>query len=818
MRHLHILPVLGLLLSIQSAAWAAPSMWDAAAQGDVAQVKQAMLLKGDVNATEPVTGRTLLIAAVTSTNVEMVKELLDAGAGINAMDARGRTALYAAAWANRPAMVRLLLDRGADPNRYSHPAHPPLTAACVQDDLEMARWMLKAGADPNAASPVGWTPMHEMAFQNKVKAIAFLVEAGAQVSPCTRFGETPLMIATGNGADDAVTALLKAGANVNESNLDSSTLTRALRFGHFSTALLLVEAGYDLKQKTTFDGPPLTYALAAGQLDLARHMIERGAEMPKYDSGVREATLKGHTDCVKWAMQQGATFTSYDWDDLEPKLLAKSDAKTYAWLVRELLAHPPVNAGGLAQPVNMTEAGVQLVEAASAGDAAKVKELLAAGENKNTPGLTIATSYALQEGRIDVLRVLQPVQQKAATTERNRQRHQSALVEACQKGDVLKVKQYLSEGVPASQSKSSSGQSPIFAAVRGGHVEIVQSLLDAGASPRDDTGFMQMSPLSVASKYGKAEVTRVLLERGANPNQLCEGELYSPLHVAADAGHRDVVQALLGHADTDVNLPSVRHTTALMVAAKNGRVEIVQLLLDHGAKADLRNDDGKSAMDFAQVEHQDAVVQMLAKATGETVTASPTSDQGTPLITGLTMPPPERVRELLAKGVDPNKPGPASMPTTGPVYPLQVPIYMGEITKDRLDIIRMLLNAGANPNVPEGVLAHVAGNTEEGREVVRLLVKAGADINRGDPIQFHGATPLAVAAVLGDVDHVKLLLELGADPTKLNDVGKDAITLAKESQYINGLKKSRIVEQLQKAVTQWRAKHGQTRKAKDGGQ
>ena len=64
---------------------------------------------------------------------------------------------------------------------------------------------------------------------------------------------------------------------------------------------------------------------------------------------------------------------------------------------------------------------------------------------------------------------------------------------------------------------------------------------------------------------------------------------------------------------------------------------------------------------------------------------------------------------------------------------------------------------------PQGeTILELALNYHQDKEVVRCLVGHGADVNQKDAF---GRTALHTAADRNDVPQVKLLLELGADPT-----------------------------------------------------
>jgi tankyrase len=87
-----------------------------------------------------------------------------------------------------------------------------------------------------------------------------------------------------------------------------------------------------------------------------------------------------------------------------------------------------------------------------------------------------------------------------------------------------------------------------------------------------------------------------------------------PLHNAASFGHAEVVQLLLNH-HSDVNALDNWNFSPLAEAASKGKVDvclsknsklsflkiisIYTVLLQHGADPNLKNSDGKSALDLA---------------------------------------------------------------------------------------------------------------------------------------------------------------------------------------------------------------------------
>lgn len=126
-----------------------------------------------------------------------------------------------------------------------------------------------------------------------------------------------------------------------------------------------------------------------------------------------------------------------------------------------------------ASPAAEDPRGDELRRAASAGDSAKVRELLAAGVDVNAANRYGAT----------------------------------ALAYACDKGHTEVVKLLLDKGANPNTRDSFYKQTPLAWAVGNGHTEIVRTLLDKGAEGEAEA-------LAGATASGNAAIVQVILERG----------------------------------------------------------------------------------------------------------------------------------------------------------------------------------------------------------------------------------------------------------------------------------------------------------------
>jgi ankyrin repeat protein len=160
----------------------------------------------------------------------MIKELIDAGANVNArtrelapvrrwlyslnevswVDFTGQTPFLRAALSADTATMRLLVEHGADPNLPTLAGTTPLMAAAgvnwvvaqtytesVQARLDAVKLCLDLGADVNASNSMGLTPLLGAVNRGSNDIIELLVQRGARLDIKDKEGRTPLRWAEG---------------------------------------------------------------------------------------------------------------------------------------------------------------------------------------------------------------------------------------------------------------------------------------------------------------------------------------------------------------------------------------------------------------------------------------------------------------------------------------------------------------------------------------------------------------------------------------------------------------------------------------------
>jgi ankyrin repeat protein len=308
-----------------------------------------------------------------------------------------------------------------------------------------------------------------------------------------------------------------------------------------------------------------------------------------------------------------------------------------------------------------------------------------------------------------------------------------------------------------------------------GDQERVEQLLrkDNGLARRLDSA--RVSPLSHAARAGHLHIVRRLLEHGADPNLpedlAPEGRA---LFEACCANHLEIAEVLLAHAaNPNAGLDSSGCCLTIGEVYHGDRAKpLQQLLRQHGAHTPpyaMNARQLKQAIrdGHAAVRHEEFLDQVLQQRDAELLDLCLDSDPTVPdrldIVGVVTYPrAPALVRQLLARGLDPNRTD-----------------WLGKTflhacaEKGTPSTAAVFLDAGADLNAREHefqgtpLAAAVRAwdgtdpkQAEQRRRIVQFLLKRGAATNL--PGDEPWATPLAWATRRGHGELAELLKQHGA--------------------------------------------------------
>ena len=317
-------------------------------------------------------------------------------------------------------------------------------------------------------------------------------------------------------------------------------------------------------------------------------------------------------------------------------------------------------------------------------------------------------------------------------------------------------------------------------AVRLGDRAAVQALLDKHANP--DVALPDGSTALIwAAGRNDLAMADLLLSAGADvkaANEYGATALYAAAAANADAA---LIERLLA-AGVDPNTPLASGETALMEAARQGNLAAVRALMARGAAVNAQETNGgQNALMWAISERHAAVTDELVRHGADIAARSKAGF--TALMFAAQQGDADSARILLTAGAGANE----IMPRTA-LTPLLIASAMG-----RAKVAALLLDKGADPDAmaASGFTAlHYAARRRGAAAVtiVTALLKHGAKpnvrLNQKKPSEtpngviLQGATPLALAADINNIDSVKALIDGGADPLIPTTQGTTPLMLA----------------------------------------
>ena len=333
------------------------------------------------------------------------------------------------------------------------------------------------------------------------------------------------------------------------------------------------------------------------------------------------------------------------------------------------------------------------------------------------------------------------------------------LFRACIAGNLDTVKRLVNNN-PSLVRCQYSYRTPLYFSVRENQVEVAAFLLERGADP---IGLAVNDSLIEIARDRGYELMEKLLEtalastHGASP----KGEA-----VAAAIRERDLqqVRALLDASPELLNAGDCRSNQPIHWAVMTRQIDIIDELLERGADINARRQDGARPIQLTNGDYHYRgwrdVPEEITTAPAEVLAHLRARGAYVDICTAAHAGDLERVRELLEQ--DPSLANRVSEYVTyylGSGSPLK-----NAAAKGHIEIVKLLLERGADPNLPEeGIAPHghaLYSAVYNGHyEIAQLLLEKGAYPN---PEVESSADALSIALMNKDDKMVELLCSYGA--------------------------------------------------------
>ena len=276
--------------------------------------------------------------AAMNGDTETVRALLKKGLDVNEAQGDGTTALHWAAMKGDAELTQMLLFAGANHRATTRlGAYTPLYLAAKGGHSAVVAALLAAGADPKALTTNGATPLMIAAAGGDPRTITALVENGSDINAKDAAkGETPLMFAAAFNRVEAVKLLLARGADHKATTkvVDLFALTApeeeqmARQAGRAAPARADIAGAtraYRYNELISSQGgmSALHFAAREGFTDVVKALVEGGADLNQANAGDRTtplliAIINGHFDLAKWMLEKGADANAAAFNGVAP--------------------------------------------------------------------------------------------------------------------------------------------------------------------------------------------------------------------------------------------------------------------------------------------------------------------------------------------------------------------------------------------------------------------------------------------------------------------------------------------------------------------
>ncbi len=515
--------------------------------------------------------------------LEMVKLLLSYKANPALMDNQGNTPLHKAVMQfYAPEIVDTLIQAGAPVNAQNAKGDTALILCARTEHYEYAKSLIEAKAEIFKMNQAGENAL-KIALSKGYKAVDNIV-LPSNVNQSDDNSNSVLMTAVSLKAPaDVLKLILSKGADPNARNkAQDSALHIAVRQNYAEQGVVLLDANADIFQYNAQQENPLFLALTAKPAPLEWFFRPNviAARDANGDSVVHHAARKNLPEGIAYLIKKGASLDVLN-NALETPLhtAAKYDATDAIQYL--------VGAGSSLKAADI-KGDIPLQSAVLAGAAKATEQLIAAGSPVNSQNYSGETALhqAAKNNNSPIVRLLTA---KGAQMEIQDSRGLTPLADAAAYGAYDAASDLLKAG-SLIDTRDNSGSTPLYQAVSGEHIALVRLLLvnNADIHALNARGLSPFKLSLMKNSQITAEFYADKLINTPDSNGDCV------LHILLNGGmSQDLLLAALKNG-ANPNARNAKGDTPLMLALRRNDLNAAIALINGGASLFMSNADNVS--------------------------------------------------------------------------------------------------------------------------------------------------------------------------------------------------------------------------------
>lgn len=504
-------------------------------------------------------------------------------------------------------VLRKLERASENSNRIKPQTQRRFELAITSGSLSLVIEQYLNGANLNHPNEKGELPLMTAMSLNRNDIAQWLIKQPINLNKKDNKGNTVLHIAAKLGQTQNTVALAKRIKNIDVTNDNLRTpLILAVKFKQLATAQWLINQGADNNFKDAFGKSANDYnqksklalvsrgkkqTISSKDKSIAKkriaHQIKSLQAQSEKATGpyfkwplIAVAVAQGQLDIAKQLLQNGKS----PWEETSDHATAISlslENEHYKLLDRMLKKHP------IEKQKNSDSLEHLFFIAIKKGQVSLVKKLL---KRANQLGLKDLIHQglvrAIQEQNTQSVDLFLSLMKTKPSNE--------LLGLSITEKDFAVTKQLLNKGASLNW-QDERGNSPLIIAAKKSNSKAITLLIESGAriSSTDKQG---LTALMWATKQNCLSCAQILIRKGADPERASKIGNNAVMFAAQKS--KEILKSFLLQ-EPDLTIRNQQSLTALMLAVENNKIDCVKLLLESGANPKRKNTKGQDSFDLA---------------------------------------------------------------------------------------------------------------------------------------------------------------------------------------------------------------------------